>query len=163
MFRKLLCLWMAGGTAALSAGSDPSAPAAVATPAPTPSVITALTQQALRSGNESKLPSHLTDVLGLGTQLAGLPVRQLVLRVGQEIRAFNVSVARHTDLVIFSHDEPSRATAAYLFSPDGRLRKAVSYISGAESRVMPAAEAQQRFAAEIKYWSAVGQGAPAPH
>ena len=40
---------------------------------------------------------------------------------------------------------------------------AVSYTDGSPSREMPAAEAQSRFAAEIKYWSAVSHGASAPH
>src|SRR6266403_1322753 len=74
-------------------------------------------------------------------------------RAEQKVRTFNVSVAHHRDLVIFSVDEATQATVAYLLAPGGKLRKAVSYQIGAEPRQLSAAEARAGFAAEVRYWS----------
>lgn len=161
MIRGLLLVSMAAGAVTLYAGPDAPALGVVANPAP--AAISSLTQLALRIGKDDKLPPNLVSVLGLGTHVTGLPVRQLVLRDGQEVRVFNVCVANHSDLVIFRHDEAAHASTVYLLSPKGRLRKAVSYIDGGESRALPAAEAQTHFAAEIGYWSAVSQRSSAQH
>ena len=162
MNRTLLILWMAGAAAPLHAAPESPAPVA-ANPAPATAEIGSLTQLALRSGSDGTLPPHLVEVLGMGTHVAGLPVRQLVIRAGQEVRVFNVSVANHADLVILRHDEAARTTAAYRLWAKGTLRRAVSYTDGSDSRAMPQTEAQSRFAGEIKYWSAVSHRATAPH
>jgi len=114
----------------------------------------ALTQQALTAGYQATLPPNVSMVLGLGTQGKSVAVRQLVTRAEQKVRTFNVSVARHRDLVIFSVDEGTQATVAYLLAPGGRLRKAVSYQIGAQARELSASEARAGFAAEVHYWSA---------
>ena len=163
MIRSLLLLAMASGAATLYALADSPAPAVVMSSAPAPAGFSSLTELALRMGKDGKLPPNLVTVLGLGTHVAGLPVRQLVLRERQVVHVFNVSVAKHSDLVIFTHDEAGHVTWAYLLSPKGRLRAAVSYADGLEARAMPPAEAQSRFAAETKYWSAVSQSSAAPH
>jgi hypothetical protein len=129
----------------------------VARTAPAAQALDSLTKLALRSGSQAKLPPNLVAVLGLGVQIAGLPVRQLVLRAGAKARVFNVSVANHSDLVILNHDEAAHVTSAYLLSPQGKLRTAVSYEDGHESRPTPAARARPRFASEIQYWSAISQ------
>ena len=114
----------------------------------------ALTQQALTAGYQATLPPNVSMVLGLGTQGKSVAVRQLVTRAEQKVRTFNVSVAHHRDLVIFSVDEGTQATVAYLLAPGGRLRKAVSYQIGAQARELSASEARAGFAAEVRYWSA---------
>jgi hypothetical protein len=163
MYRALLILWMAAAAAPLYAAPESPASAVAANPARATAEIGLLTQLALRAGSDGTLPPHLVEVLGMGTHVAGLPVRQLVMREGQEVRVFNVSVAKHTDLVILRHDEAARTTAAYRLSAKGTLREAVSYSDGSESRPMSATEAKSRFAAEITYWSAVSHRASAPH
>ena len=163
MNRTLLILCMASGAATLFAAPESPAAAPAVSPAPALSAIGSLTQLALRVGSDGTLPPHLVSVLGVGAHGAGLPVRQLVLREGQEVRVYNVSVANHSDLVILRHDEAAHTTAAYRFSPKGKLRMAVSYADGGDSREMPASEAQARFAGEINYWSAASQRATAPH
>src|SRR3982074_1893665 len=112
-----------------------------------------LTQQALTDGHQSTLPPNVSTVLGLAAQGKSVEVKQLVTRAEQKVRTFNVSVAHHRDLVIFSVDEATQATVAYLLAPGGKLRKAVSYQIGAVPRQLSAAEARAGFAAEVRYWS----------
>jgi hypothetical protein len=116
-----------------------------------------LTQQALTAGHQATLPPNLSRVLGLAAQGKGIEVRQLVTRAGKKVRTFNVSVADHRDLVIFSVDEGTQSTVAYLLAPGGRLRKAVSYQTGGPPRELSAAEANVGFAGEVRYWSALAR------
>jgi hypothetical protein len=115
--------------------------------------IAALTQQALNAGYQATLPPNVSLILGLAAGGKSVPVKQLVTRAEQKVRTFNVSVAHHRDLIIFSVDEATQATVAYLLAPGGKLRKAVSYQIGAEPRQLSAAEARAGFAAEVRYWS----------
>jgi hypothetical protein len=117
-----------------------------------------LTQQALTAGHPSTLPPNLSVVLGLAAQGKSIEVRQLVTRAEQKVRTFNVSVAHHRDLVIFSVDEGTQTTVAYLLTPGGKLRKAVSYQTGGPPRELSAAEAKVGFAGEVRYWSGLARG-----
>jgi hypothetical protein len=112
-----------------------------------------LMQQALTAGHPSTLPPNVSTVLGLAAQGKSVEVRQLVTRADKKVRTFNVSVAHHRDLVIFSVDEGTQATVAYLLAPGGKLRKAVSYQTGGPPRELSAAEANVGFAGEVRYWS----------
>ena len=124
---------------------------------------TVLTQQALTAGHPSTLPPNLSVVLGLAAQGKSIEVRQLVTRAVQKVRTFNVSVAHHRDLVIFSVDEGTQTTVAYLLAPGGRLRKAVSYQTGGEPHELPATEARTGLAREVSFWSdRAAERAPRP-
>jgi hypothetical protein len=112
-----------------------------------------LIEQALTGGHQATLPPNVSRVLGLAAQGKSIEVRQLVTRADKIVRTFNVSVAHHRDLVIFSVDEGTRATVAYLLAPGGRLRKAVSYQTGGPPLELSAAEAKVGFAGEVRYWS----------
>jgi len=112
-----------------------------------------LTQQAVAAGYPATLPPNLSMVLGLATQGKSVKVKQLVTRAEQKVRTFNVSVARHRDLVIFFVDEGTQSTVAYLLGPGGRLRKAVSYQIGAQPRELSVSEAHAGYVAEVRYWS----------
>src|SRR5205814_1484049 len=111
-------------------------------------------QQALTAGYPATLPPNVSLVLGLAAGGKSVPVKQLVTRAEQKVRTFNVSVAHHRDMVIFSVDEGTRATVAYLLAPGGNLRRA------ARPSAPPAAEAPQRPPAEggslerssLDYW-----------
>ncbi len=116
----------------------------------------ALTQLALTSGYQAKLPPHLAMVLGLAPQGESIEVRQLVSRADQKVRTFNVSVAHHQDLVVFLVDERKQATVAYLLTPAGKLRKAVAYHTRGEPRELSASEAHAGLAREVRYWSEHG-------
>lgn len=125
-----------------------------------------LSQQALDSGFLSKLPPNVSVVLGLAKPQEGTDVRQLVSKEGHEVRTFNVSVANHADIVIFNVNAQSGATVAYLVSPEGQLRKAVSYQTGGQAKGLSEAQAKSGFAHEKQFWAArarkTTQGAAAP-
>jgi hypothetical protein len=120
-----------------------------------------LIESVLRNGKDGQLPPHLSLVLGLGTGDAPLGVKQAVLREGHEVRVFNVSIANHQDIIILRTDEQDGNTQAYLISASGKLRKAVSYHVGAQTRRTPTSEARAASAEEIKFWLGQRQhGAP---
>jgi hypothetical protein len=121
----------------------------------------ALTQQALGSGFLTRLPPTVSTAFGLPKAADGTDVRQLLTKDGHRIRTFNVSVASHSELVVFNVDAHSGATTAYLLTPEGELRKAVSYRAGGEARPISPADAKAGFANEKRYWSARAKKAPA--
>ena len=102
----------------------------------------------------AKLPPHVSSVLGLADPAQGVEVRQLLAREGQRVRTYNVSVAHHRELVLFNADEQTGTVSAYLLSPAGRLRQAVSYHAGGDPQVLQAHEAREGFAREVRFWSA---------
>jgi cytochrome oxidase Cu insertion factor (SCO1/SenC/PrrC family) len=63
-------------------------------------------------------------------------------------------VANHADVVVMDLNARNHTTVAYLLSPDGQLRKAVSAKAGEEAKPLSAADAQAGLAREKKYWSA---------
>jgi len=119
-----------------------------------------LTQQALDSGFLSRLPPNVSVVFGLAKPQEGTDVRQLLSKEGHQVRTFNVSVANHTDVVIFNVNAQSGATVAYLITPEGQLRKAVTYQPGAQAKDLSAADAKAGLAREKKFWSARAKSAP---
>jgi len=120
-----------------------------------------LAQQALASGFLTRLPPTVCTAFGLPKAADGTDVRQLLTKDGHRIRTFNVSVASHSDLVVFNVDARSGATVAYLLTPEGELRKAVSYQAGGEARPLAPADAKAGFAHEARFWSARAGKAPA--
>jgi len=120
-----------------------------------------LTQQALDSGFLSRLPPNVSVVFGLAKPQEGTDVRQLLSKEGHQVHTFNVSVANHNDVVIFNVNAQSGSKVAYLVAPDGQLRKAVSYHTGAEAKDLSAADAKSGMAHEKKYWSERAKSAPA--
>ncbi len=148
--RKRTGLWrlmaLLGGTV-LAGALQPPALQAAAPWAET------LTQQALDSGFLTRLPPSVSTALGLAKPEDGTEVRQLLTKQSHQVRSFNVSVAKHSDLVVLDLNAQSGASVAYLVSPDGQLRKAVSYQAGGEARPLSTANAQAGFAREKHYWS----------
>ena len=132
-------------------------PAGTTAGATTPAAagIAALVAEAGRIGKDAKLPPHLVDVLGLGTHVGGLAVRQLAIRRGSEVRTFNVSAENALDIVIFDYDEASKASQVFLLTPGAKLRRAVTFIAGAESHVLAGPEARRRFTPQLDYWLAI--------
>ena len=119
-----------------------------------------LTQQALDSGFLSRLPPNVSVVFGLAKAQEGTDVRQLLSKEGHQIRTFNVSVANHADVVIFNVNAQSGATVAYLLTPEGQLRRAVTYQPGAQAMDLIASDAKAGLAREKKFWSARAKSAP---
>jgi hypothetical protein len=119
-----------------------------------------LSQQALDSGFLTRLPPSVSTAFALPKAADGTDVRQLLTKDGHRIRTFNVSVASHSDLVVFNVDAQSGATIAYLLGPDGQLRKAVSYQAGGEAKALAPEDAKAGFSRETRYWSARAKKAP---
>jgi hypothetical protein len=107
----------------------------------------------VRNGPASRLPPHLSVVLGVSKIEQETPVKQAVLHDGQTVRTFNVCTAKPADVVIMSYNEQSGSTKAYLVSAAGALRKAVSYQAGAPAIERSLAEAGADFADEMKFWT----------
>jgi hypothetical protein len=121
-----------------------------------------LTQQALSSGFLQRLPVPVSKALGLAKPDEGSDVRQLLTKDGRRIRTFNVGVANHNDIVIFNIDARAGSNVAYLVSPDGTLRKAVSYQTGGpDTKELSAADARPGWTRELRFWSARAKQAPA--
>jgi hypothetical protein len=120
----------------------------------------------IRNGPDSQLPAHLSVMIGVSQVEHTTAVKQAVVRDGAIVRTFNVCVANHDDVVMMVYNEQTRSTKAYLSSPTGALRKAVSYQAGAPATERTAAAARGDFAKEITFWvEFVKQQAapPAPH
>jgi hypothetical protein len=137
-----------------AAGTAPFAvaPAASVTPA-----LSGLIDAALHHGPDGLLPAHLSAVLGVGTAEQPTPVKQAVMRAGDTVRTFNVCTAQHGDVVLINTNERSHALKAYLVTPAGALRKAVSYRAGQVPSERPLASASKDFASEIKFWTDFAQ------
>jgi hypothetical protein len=112
-----------------------------------------LVDAVLAKGPESRLPAHLSVVLGVSRAERETAVKQAVIRDGQTVHTFNVCTANHDDVVIMSVNEQDHTTKAYLSSAAGVLRKAVSYQAGAPANERSLAEARGDFADEIKLWT----------
>ena len=117
------------------------------------SSLATLVDAVLRKGPNSQLPAHLSAVLGVSRLEQATPVKQAVMRDGSVVRTFNVCTAHHGDIVLITYDEQSRSSKAYLVSPAGALRKAVSYQAGAPASERSHADAAHDFANEIKFWT----------
>ena len=113
-----------------------------------------LASQTLDSGFLSRLPPKLSKALGLTKPDEGTEVRQLISRSGHHARTFNVSVANHNDIVMFSVDVHTNDSVAYLVGPDGKLRKALAYQHVDQERPLSTSEAQSGFRTEKSFWSA---------
>ena len=121
-----------------------------------------LAQQALDNGFLTRLPPSVSVALGLVKAQEGTDVRQILTKQGHQVRTFNVSVANHADLIVLQLNAQSGATVAYLLSPDGKLRKAVSYQPpGDDAKPLSTAEAEAGFKQQRQYWSARAKTVPA--
>lgn len=113
-----------------------------------------LTQRALDSGFLTRLPAAVSAAFGLTKPEQGTEVRQLLSKDGHRVRTFNVGVANHADLVVYNLNAQTGAGVAYLLTPEGKLRKAVSYQAGQDVKPLADADAQAGLAHEVHFWSA---------
>jgi len=124
---------------------------ALAAEAPPTRVLSALVQAALHSGQDAKLPPHLSVLLGLSASETSTPVRQLEFKNGDDIKTLNVCASDHQSVVLMSVGTNKRVSA-YLMSSDGVLRKAIVYQVGGDTRELRLAEASGAFLQERKLW-----------
>ena len=104
-----------------------------------------------RDGAHAKLPPHLSTLLGLSRE-EECPVVQSVVRAGNLVQGFDVSVANKSDLVLFVVDETANDQTLYLTSPDGVLRKVVSVKAGVGDVVRITDKDREAFKKEKQFW-----------
>jgi len=105
----------------------------------------------IREGVQAKLPPHLSTLLGL-TKEEECPVMQSVVRTGNQVQGFDVSVANKKDIVLFVVDQNANDQTLYLTSPEGTLRKVVSVKAGVGDVVRPTDKDQIAFQKEKQFW-----------
>jgi len=115
--------------------------------------LAATIDEAVRTGANATLPPNLSAVLGLGKIGQATRVRQLLVRKGHTVHAFNVDPLHRHEIVLFVADEDNKTTTAYLMTAAGRLRKAITYHGGEAPVTIPRAHAAASFAAESDSWT----------
>lgn len=110
------------------------------------------TQQVLAKGHPAQLPPHLSGELALNNGAAMMQVQQIATRVGTTVHAFNVLMDGGRQRVLFSFDEATQSTEAFLLRADGTLDRAVSYRVGEAGSAMPKVAAGAGYRRELRFW-----------
>jgi len=105
----------------------------------------------LAEGVHAKLPPHLSTLLGLSKEEA-CPVTQSVVRTGNVVQGFDVSVTNKNDVVLFVVDETANDQTLYLTSPEGTLRKVVSVKVGVGAVARISDQDKKAFEKEKQFW-----------
>lgn len=77
---------------------------------------------------------------------------QSVVREGNLVKGFDVSVTNKNDIVLFVVDETAKDQTLYLTSPEGTLRKVVSVKAGEGKVVRPTEDDRKAFQKEKQAW-----------
>jgi len=104
-----------------------------------------------REGLQAKLPPHLSTLLGLSAE-EDCPVMQGVVRTGNVVQGFDVSVRNKNDIVLFVVDESANDQTLYLTSPAGTLRKLVSVKAGEGDVARITDKDRKAFEKEKRFW-----------
>jgi len=91
--------------------------------------MTQAVETTLQNGFQTKLPPHISTLLGL-TKEEECPVMQGVVRSGRQVQGFDVSTANKNNVVIFVVDQTTNDQTLYLTSKDGMLRRVVRVEKG---------------------------------
>lgn len=105
----------------------------------------------VREGLHATLPPHISTLLGLSKE-EEFPVQQGVVRTGNLVQGFDVSVADRNDIVLFVVDEAANNQALFLTSPEGVLRKVVSVKAGVGNVVRITDKEREAFKKEKQFW-----------
>jgi hypothetical protein len=105
----------------------------------------------VREGLHATLPPHISTLLGLSKE-EEFPVQQGVVRKGNLVQGFDVSVADRNDIVLFVVDEAANNQALFLTSPEGVLRKVVSVKAGVGNVVRITDKEREAFKKEKQFW-----------
>jgi hypothetical protein len=68
----------------------------------------------LSSGVKAKIPPHVSQMLGVTSDLRECPISQRVERASKLVRGFNVSLTDKNDIVLFVADEAAKRTGLLL-------------------------------------------------
>ena len=110
-----------------------------------------------RQGADAQFPPHLAVVFGRAASTQGEPIKQAVVKAAPLVRTFNVLTREPGAVVLLTFNEASRTTIAYLLTPSGTFRKAVTYQTGAQPERLPGADARTGLDAELSFWKGVAQ------
>jgi len=77
---------------------------------------------------------------------------QNVVRTGNVVQGFDVSVANKNDIVLFVVDETANDQTLYLTSPQGTLRRMVSVKAGVGAEARITDKDKQAFENEKQFW-----------
>jgi hypothetical protein len=110
----------------------------------------------LREGAHAQLPPHLSTLLGISAEKE-CPVMQGVVRTGQVVQGFDVSMANKNDVVLFVVNE---TTNDHLTSAEGTLRRMVSVEAGVGKVRRITNQDRKAFEKEKQFW--LDRLSPAP-
>jgi len=105
-----------------------------------------------REGVHAKLPPHLSTLLGL-TQEDECPVMQGMVRTGNVVQGFDITIKNKNDIVLFVVDETAKDQTLYLTSPDGTLRKVALVKAGVGDEVRITDKEKKAFEKEKQFWT----------
>src|SRR5271165_2568575 len=105
----------------------------------------------VREGLHATLPPHISTLLGVSQEEA-CPVMQSVVRTGNVVQGFDVSVTNKNDVVLFVVDETANDQTLYLTSPEGTLRKVVSVKVGVGAVARISDQDKKAFEKEKQFW-----------
>ena len=106
----------------------------------------------LDQGHDAILPPHVSNLLGISPQEHEIPVKQFV-EMGEPIRGFEVSTAKHNNVVIFVESRAQKQSTFYLTSRRGTLRRVVAVIEGVGYPRVPTKDDKDEFEKEKKRWT----------
>ena len=112
----------------------------------------------LTQGRDAILPPHISHLLGISPDEVEVPVKQFA-QIGEVVKGFEVSIAKHQDIVIFLENRSNKEATFYLTSPFGKVRKVVSVKAGVGHDRPPTPRDKRAFEAEKQFW--LDQLAPA--
>jgi hypothetical protein len=113
----------------------------------------------LREGAHAQLPPHLSTLLGISAEKE-CPVMQDVVRTGQVVQGFDVSMANKNDVVLFVVNETTKDQTLYLTSAEGTLRRMVSVEAGVGKVRRITNQDRKAFEKERQFW--LDRLSPAP-
>lgn len=127
----------------LTAGSQTKAPGKPG--------LAAAVDRTVKQGHDAILPPHISHLLGISPDEQEVPIKQFA-EMGESIRGFDVSTAKHDDIVIFTEDRSTHETTFYLTSPRSVLRRVLSVRSGVGYDRAPTVADKKAFEKEKQYW-----------
>jgi len=107
--------------------------------------------KALEEGHDAFLPPHISHLLGISPDEQRVPVKQFA-EIGETVRGFEVSAAKHDDIVIFVENHSQGENTFYLLSARGTVRRVVSVKDGVGYDRTPTAADRTALAAEKQLW-----------
>ena len=105
----------------------------------------------LTQGRDAILPPHISHLLGISPDEREVPVKQFA-QIGEVVKGFEISVAKHDDIVIFLEDRSNKESTFYLTSPLGRVKKVAWVKAGVGYDRPPTAKDKNAFESEKQYW-----------